>query len=178
MSVEPKFVELATDVVTIFLLNICKLGNQTRKNTIAGCCYYGGLVVQNTWYQACFYFLISSLIFGYLVYHKRSICMMGTPRTNTNVRVKAIVLPALLVSVVEFCLVCLVCGLCCCSSSFWSVCFLFVVPCVVYVSFSFPSCSRLRGKEEGALFLPVMCRWSSMCHPFRIVRSPCEFFVR
>ena len=57
---------------------------------------------------------------------------MGTPRASTIERAQTVVLPALLAGVVEFCLVCRVCGLCCCSS-FWSVCFIFAFPYVVHV---------------------------------------------
>ena len=95
------------------------------------------------------------LNFQLILSHVQSIYVMGTARTSTNVHVQADVLPTLLAGVVEFCLVCRVCGLCCCSS-FWSVCFFFVSPYVVHVFFSFSSCSCLRGKEEGTLFVSVV----------------------
>ena len=63
---------------------------------------------------------------------------------------------ALLAAVIESCLVFRVCGLGCCSFfvRFWSVCFLFVHLCGG--GSLFPSCSCLRGKEEGTLFVSVV----------------------
>ena len=69
--------------------------------------------------------------------------LMGTLRTSTVV---VLLIAALLAAGIAFCLVCLVCGLCCCSFCFWSVCFPFVLPYVVKLS-CFSSCSCLRGKE-------------------------------
>ena len=158
--------------------NLCKLENQTRRNTTA--------VVGGRWYitwykepwsganyscckRGAFYFFISSFTFGYFLTY-----MMGTPCASTNVRVLTVVLPALLAGANEFCLVCLVCGLCCCSS-FWSVC---VLSFLMLGSFflPFPSCSRLRGKEEGTPFLSVVVvglPLSLFCN----VRSPSEVLV-
>ena len=76
-----------------------------------------------------FYFLMYSFFifaFFFLIHDGGNAII----RTSTNVRVLAVVLPALLAGVIEFCLVCLVSGLCCCSS-FWPVCFHFVFPDVV-----------------------------------------------
>ena len=70
---------------------------------------------------------------------------MGTLRTSTTD-----VLAALLAAVIEFCLVCLVCGLCCCSFFLWSVCFSFVFPYVVaFFFFCFSSCSCLQVVGHG-----------------------------
>ena len=103
--------------------------------------------------------------------------MMGTLRTSTNVRVLLItvVLPALLAGVIEFCLVCLVWGLCCLSSFGPSV--FSVFPYVVQFFFSslFPPVHVFGGRRKGPcsfslLSLVFLC-------PFCIVRSPCEAFV-
>ena len=84
----------------------------------------------------------------------------------------AVVLPALFAGIIVFCLVCLVCGLCCCSS-FWSVCFFSLSSLLLKKFFCFFSCSCLRGKEE-TLFLSVYV--VDLC-PFCVVRSPCEVLV-
>ena len=63
--------------------------------------------------------------------------MMGTLRTSTNVRLLTVVLPALLATVIEFCL------------------FPYADNCVVFF-FAFSSCSCLGGKKEGTLSFSVV----------------------
>ena len=100
--------------------------------------------------------------------------MMGTLRTSTNIRVLTVVLPALLAGVIEFCLVCLACGLCWCSC-FWSVCFSLSSFMLCIVFSLFPPVHAFGGRRKGPCSFPLLSL-VFLC-PFYIVRSPCEVLV-
>ena len=84
--------------------------------------------------------------------------MMRTPRTST------VVLTALLAAVIEFCFVCLVCSLYCCSFClFWVRLFSLCLPVCCGVFVVFPPFSMPSG-EGGRYAVPFRCGpWSSLC---------------
>ena len=154
-------------------INLCKLKNQTRTNTIAA---VGGWY--NTWHQGCFLLLNFFLYFRLLLSHIHNIYVMGTPRASTNVRVQTVVLwyrrcVLALLSFVWFALFAAsvaVVAFCPSVSSF-------VFPYVVHVLFLFFLLFMSSG-EGGMDPVPFRCcRWSSICCPFCIVRSPCDVLV-
>ena len=103
--------------------------------------------------RGAFLFLISSCVFSH-------------DGNATYEYCRTIVLAALLAAVIEFCLVCLVFGLCCCTYlvafvRFWSVCFPFVFPYVVEFFSVFPPVHVFGGRRERRCSFFCCRRWFS-----------------
>ena len=102
--------------------------------------------------------------------------MMGTRRKNTNVRELTVVLPALLAGVIEFCLVCLGCALCCCVVLFGPP--IFSLSSLMFgSSFSlFPPVHVFGGTRKGPCSFPLLS-FVLLCLFCVVVRAPCKILI-